>query len=276
MTIPRINPVGWGVGDKLTSAQANGMDINATYAVDNRSYSADLAALAAVAAPADGDIRHVLGFGWYFFKTTATTGLSPFRVAAADLTPGGWLSSTAHETTVTKYFPGSNLVPAFDTPITPSLASLWSPYFTQHYIFGGATYSFTASTDATDAYAFRMPLNEHLIDGATIASAVLTYTPPGSSAPAVMPQFTIARAPLSGLTPTSVHLRAAGFMIDTGSYAAGVSKDVTFTADQNNVIDLSAYTYDIILFDEHGASGSAGNMFQRVSLTMTGVPDARR
>lgn len=37
MTISRINPPGWGIGDKFTSAQANGLDNNTTYALDKRS-----------------------------------------------------------------------------------------------------------------------------------------------------------------------------------------------------------------------------------------------
>lgn len=36
MTILRINVIGWGIGDMLTSAQANGLDLNGTYALDKR------------------------------------------------------------------------------------------------------------------------------------------------------------------------------------------------------------------------------------------------
>lgn len=37
MTIAKVNPPTWGLGDKLTSAQANQIDTNLTYALDNRS-----------------------------------------------------------------------------------------------------------------------------------------------------------------------------------------------------------------------------------------------
>lgn len=42
MTIVRVNTIGWGVGDKVTSAQLNAMDINGTYALDKRSGQTDV------------------------------------------------------------------------------------------------------------------------------------------------------------------------------------------------------------------------------------------
>lgn len=41
MTISRINPTAWGIGDKLTSAQMNGVDINTTYGLDRRAGQSD-------------------------------------------------------------------------------------------------------------------------------------------------------------------------------------------------------------------------------------------
>jgi len=41
MTISRVNAAGWGVGDKLTSNQANNVDINATNALDKRGGQTD-------------------------------------------------------------------------------------------------------------------------------------------------------------------------------------------------------------------------------------------
>lgn len=57
---------------------------------------ADLAALAAITTPANGSIRHVVGHGFYVFKTSATSGFTPFRIAAGDATPGGWVASETH------------------------------------------------------------------------------------------------------------------------------------------------------------------------------------
>ena len=41
MTISRVNAATWGGGDKLTSAQANGLDLNGTYALDKRAGQSD-------------------------------------------------------------------------------------------------------------------------------------------------------------------------------------------------------------------------------------------
>lgn len=41
MTISRVNGAGWGIGDKLTSSQANGLDLNTTYALDKRAGQTD-------------------------------------------------------------------------------------------------------------------------------------------------------------------------------------------------------------------------------------------
>lgn len=41
MTISRAKPAGWGVGDKLTSAEQNQVDLNTTYALDKRTGQTD-------------------------------------------------------------------------------------------------------------------------------------------------------------------------------------------------------------------------------------------
>lgn len=41
MTISRVNGATWGVGDNLTSTQANGLDLNTTYALDKRAAQTD-------------------------------------------------------------------------------------------------------------------------------------------------------------------------------------------------------------------------------------------
>lgn len=41
MSIPRVKPANWGIGDKLTSAEQNELDTNVTYALDKRSGETD-------------------------------------------------------------------------------------------------------------------------------------------------------------------------------------------------------------------------------------------
>ncbi len=279
MTIDRVNPSNWGVGDKLTSAQQNQGDTNWTYCYDIRDYCGDILALSAVLAPAEDALRFVLGHGWYRFKASATTGLSPFRVAAADMTPGGWVSGTAHEETVTRYIPGSAATTALESAAAPTLAGPWSYLAPTSvlYKWGGSLYVGHASTHLTDAWGFQIPLDHHLIHGANLSEAVMRYTPADASAPAVMPQFALARSTRTGSAPpTIVHLLSTGFLVDSGAYAAATDKNVTYTVDQNGAIDLATYSYSIVVFDEHGTGASAGNMFHMFTVTMDLVPDARR
>jgi len=41
MSISRVNGAGWGIGDKVTSTQMNGVDLNTTYALDKRAGQTD-------------------------------------------------------------------------------------------------------------------------------------------------------------------------------------------------------------------------------------------
>ena len=44
MSISRVKPGTWSLGEKLSSAQANQLDINTTYALDRRSGQTDVCA----------------------------------------------------------------------------------------------------------------------------------------------------------------------------------------------------------------------------------------
>jgi hypothetical protein len=140
---------------------------------------ADLPTLAAVPAPADGSVRSVVGFGSYVFKTSATTGLSPFRVAAADATPGGWVAGVAYETTKTTYVSASSirLISADDpTPSTPSAvdpansAPSFVPVGPNEGLAYGSTFTTKlAFTGATKQVGYLIPLDTRMLDGATLA-----------------------------------------------------------------------------------------------------------
>ncbi len=240
---------------------------------------ADLAALAAITTPADGLVRHVLGFGLYVFKTSATTGLSPFRVAAGDATAGGWKSSTAHETTRTVYAPGRCINGITGAAQAPTISSLFfnGPLAADGAYTAGSFSPSRASTDATNAWGFCLPIDEWLVEGATISSVTLRWTPDFAGAPAVYPQFEVVRTARTGLGATTTSLRSGGFVIDSGgTYDPTVTRNVLYTADQNNVIDLATYNYAVVIFDEHGAGATNGNTFHSAAVAMTAIPDARR
>lgn len=240
---------------------------------------ADLTALAAITTPSDGMVRHVLGHGHFVFKTSATTGLSPFRVAAADATPGGWVASNAHETTRTVYVPCSRMVGltsngTVPAAIGPALGNAFmNPLDNKVQLYGGTVYWNVVNTHATNAYGILLPLDEYLVDGATISGAALAYYSQGIAASGA--RFGLVRYDRVGVPNTPLALRSAGFLVTGGT---GVAGDLTlsYTADQNNVIDLSAYSYAAVAYDEHGVGAGAANAFHAVSITMTGIADARR
>lgn len=245
---------------------------------------ASLAALTAIAAPADGLVRHVLGQGWFEFKTAASVGvndISPFKLAADDLTPGAWTSSTAHETSIIRYVSCSRVKAVTNVAMAPTSGIVaWNPVTSAEitYVGAGSFQVNIASTDATNAWGFLIPIDEVLIKGAKLDTVALNWTPDDSSAPAVMPQMAVIRTPRSGSLPASVHLRAAGFLIDPDpSYVAGSDHTIAYTCDQNNdPINTGAYAYAVLIFDEHGSSASVGNTYHNLSIVMTNIPDARR
>jgi hypothetical protein len=240
---------------------------------------ANLAALTAIPAPTVGTVRLVSGVGLYTFEASPPGGPSPYRLTPDDATSGGWVSATAHETTITKYVAFNQCVAATTAALTPAINLGWTPY---SFSASGAAFNGTsllpgaASVGAT-AWGFMIPIDRYLVDGSTLASALLRYTPGHATAPTTMLQYALVRSTRTGTVPTSVHLRAAGFVVDSGGvWTSGTDRTVAYASDQNALIDLTTYSYSIIVFDEHGTNAAVGGALHVVALTMTGIPDARR
>lgn len=253
---------------------------------------ADLATLTAIAAPANGDVWHVLGFGWYVFQTTATTGLSPFRLAADDLTPGGWVSSTAHETTRTvrvscsKVLGISSNTTGTPTAIAPSLRP-WAVPMTGTQCNRKDSAGFNTalvSNSATLSYGYVIPLDDDLVDGATLVSATVhLYPAAGRSAlPSSQPKIAVTRQLRSGdavATPDSLLSTTYAQLAAANVAAYETNNDIVLTADQNNTIDLTTYSYQLIIWDEHDSNAahiSNVTRYSYVELSLSGISDARR
>lgn len=255
---------------------------------------ANLAALTAIAAPADQTVRHVVGQGFFVFLTAGVAGLSPFALAADDATPGAWIASSAHQTTKT------GRVFLNREPISASLSgstTLGAVVLNFGVDFGTATateitrraFGFLTKVTNTGAnnWHYLIPLDDELIDGATLAQATLYCRPANSHVGLPTRQISVClvRATYTGSsgaalpnpdklisTPASGHVAlAAG---STGAYQA--DQALVYVPDQNNVIDKSLYTYAAIIADEGGANALSGAAFAMIDLTMTGIPDARR
>lgn len=212
---------------------------------------ASVAALAGIAAPADGTVRHVLGFGMYVFKTSATTGLNPFRVAASDATPGGWVASAAHQTTLTRQVPvglnfrgitngGSGSTPGTVTATTTTLGFCVAIGADAQLDYG-SMYPLRVFTGATQNYGYMIDVNDEMVDGATLTSATLRFRPVGGHAglPTRQPQFAIVRTTVTAVALANLLSTGNGYVTlaagSTGAYQA--DQALVFSPDQNNVID---------------------------------------
>lgn len=83
MTISRVNGAGWGIGDKVTSTQMNGVDLNTTYALDKRAGQTDTLECVVTLATA-GRIVKTLAVGANANTTyTADGGNLAIRVTSA-------------------------------------------------------------------------------------------------------------------------------------------------------------------------------------------------
>jgi hypothetical protein len=256
---------------------------------------ADLTALAAIAAPTDGTVRSVLGFGRYVFKTSATTGLSPFRVAAGDATPGGWVSGTAHQTTLVRQVPlavrvrgitqGSGTTPGPQAP-TQAQQNFLPLASADGLLSFQAFLPVRTNTGATTNYGYFVEINDQMIDGATLTSAALLFGGFGhAGVPARQPAFGIVRGLATTQLGTAANLLSTGGGLVTLAAATQPAYDaaqvLVFTPDQNNVIDKTQYHYGAVFFDEAGTNAGAGGLgflgisYQAIRLTQS-IPDARR
>ena len=107
--------------------------------------------------------------------------------------------------------------------------------------------------------SYFMAIDEHVVDGQTLSSVVASLKPAAHGAlPAVMPRFGVIRMNRTG-TADLLLSTTFGYAVDASASAAAfeVTHDVTFTPDQNNVIDRSLYSYALVFVNEGGANSAA-------------------
>ncbi len=243
---------------------------------------ASISDLAALTAPQDGDVRSVLGFGLYTFKTAATTGLSPFRIAAGDATAGGWVSGTAHQTTVVRFLSPGGQPNGMTSDYAPASTAI-RLVRDEAEIASTATANDslvhnTVNAGAPTGRALVVSLDSVLVDGATITLVRNRVLPIGGhiGLPGLMPKMSVARCAIDGV---AVALLSTGGGLATDSSANVVAYENfrwnSYVPDQHNVIDKSQYSYHLILWNEGDTNALAGLTYNGVEVTQT-VPDARR
>jgi hypothetical protein len=90
-----------------------------------------------------------------------------------------------------------------------------------------------------------------------------------------MPAIVVGRSVIDPSTSTAaVHLLSGSGVTTDGSATVGAFEaphDINYQPDQNNVIDLSQYTYYAILFDEGGTNAAANFEWLTLKLIMGSV-----
>ena len=263
-------------------------DVNTPLAAvwDQHDVLADTAALTAILVPTHGLIRYVRGYGHYVFVTSGTysasTAVSPWILASGDGTAGRWvldLTADANKTTRRSRNCNTNLfVAKADAAKSENVIGIDGGNFD----FNDATvflYSTSIRFTAADNAAalgrhVYFPLNEFLINGATLTGARVLLQPVAAHAnvPAMMPAMSIVR--YDPTNQTQVGLRAAGMTPDPSASGAIYSAQHTIevVTDQNQTIELGSikgYQYWAVVCNEGHTNAVAELQLFGIEIDMT-------
>lgn len=255
MSHGRVNPPGWATSAKLTSAQANQLDINIsesldkTTAGDTLSGTVSLAATGIVSADAAGALirtktggRIELGDNDYPTLKTGHTGRT--QVRQVDVGQG--------HINATQFVRNLTASPNIQLVLTGNASSAVSTY---------------------DAI---IPLDAELINGATLTQVdILLYILTGHGGlPATKPSFTAYRFNKATATASSMGTLTMAPANLAAYENGGAIQTQSISPLTNNTIDKTTYVYYLGINDEHGANWQAGNLYVAAKLTQT-ITDLR-
>ena len=203
------------------------------------------------------------------------------RLGANDATPGGWLSSTAYQTSLVRLvLPGWCPLRATINSGTPALTlPIGSPVdSTLTTTKGEAKFIVGPDTGSAIAHGFAASINEYLVDGATLTQIRGRWktNPTHVALPLLMPRFGVLRVDFTNLS-VALLSTGSGFAIDASADLEAYNAEhyITFTPDQNATINKTLYHYAIVGFNEGHTNALANGSFYSFELTQTPI-DARR
>lgn len=169
------------------------------------------------------------------------------------------------------------LEPASIPSRTWSLDASLSPFNSQI----GAIVQTATANGSTDYLNLRIP-SIHNSATLTTVRLVFAVSTPHANVPANLPTMSVTRyATVPGASTAAVVGLSAGgaipfAVVSTGAgwYSSGNLQAVTYTCNQNNVIDTSQYAYVVSILGEFGANSSAGLGLVSLRLIYT-VPDTQ-
>lgn len=287
-------------------AQSDGQAVQISDLLARTTPLASLAALTAIAAPANNVIRFVAGFGEYVFQSASTlAALTPYVLVPNDATPGRWVRGGVSLRTETRTASLSKHLTLFD-PNTqaPDKGALFCASSRTYKLIGGVLnqydwvgvyhgiLSFLAAPDTAtgvNTYGVQIPIDEFLDHGATLTQVVVRAQAAiagRSSLPTSKFKVGVFVAPngepgTGDDVPVSIaSLTSAGdFVEDPSADVVAYEQQahsITVTCDQNNVVarDFAAgnsRNYVVQVWNEAGGAGTvaANNKIHSVRLTMS-------
>jgi hypothetical protein len=274
MAFVRANSSGWAVGDILTSAQQNALDIDHALALDKSVAGDTLSGVITVAST--GEI--LLNFADGVVGNANASILANATGALISTTPGGILCAGGP----TDFVALSSRSRIVRTPLIV-LGTLTGTHFSAA-AEGGSNFAAAGTPPgpptivgvAADGVGVNLFCPVH--NGATL-TGVKFFLEVGQShanVPATFPAFDIRRTPIATYAGTTQSLFSGGpATASAGSGAAwfngGNIQLWAGVCNQNNVIDTTTYVYNMVLFDESGANSKTGNVFFGAELTFASI-----
>jgi hypothetical protein len=253
MSLSRVKPIGWTLGDKLTSAEANQIDINVSNAVDKVGGDTITGSIAAIGGVAIGAGGLTLAPGAPFVQDQLATYNPPKTITVV----------YSVSEIVVAYYVGSG---------SPPSGGLYP-------LHGGVQGARTIS-GFPPSMALKLP---RPFQGSTIASAEIGYrVSVGRTAlPTSFASISLVRRTINPLgTDLSQTLHtAANYPFPGGTLAAyKTASTLSFACTTNNVVDVDAYNYFAIIIDEQITAPdlpSFGTLYNYLSITYQNVTQAR-
>lgn len=281
MAITRVNPADWAVGDKLTSAQANGLDENGAKAVDKTSagdtVSGELTFDATGSILLDAGSSMTVDVGAQIEVGGGLVIPSP-GVFQADLGTSSSITvgSGSHITTAgTGYVKFNNS----DWPKLNTRTRSISRNFRELSIadpnlfptdWQSSSFGFISGMASAEILALRVPLHE---GARLIGMAIYMKAAAHAGVPATMPRVEFYKRTKFGATSASeVHsyptpLLAAWNNVNITDWS------ITLTTPQT--IDSVTYDYSIDFYDEHDANSVSGNRYYAIEFLYDSITDMR-
>lgn len=286
MSFSRANASGWSAGDKLTTTQANQIDIDHANAVDKTGDTLTATiTLGAAGKLAVGNATASVDANVSGAKITASVSGAKISASAAgaliktetggrlQLGDNDWPTFSANRTK-SRTVPGNAAKScrgiASSVYYDPSLAT--QPKFTDQMLF---TTGVNGSSGVPFLYLIDITAWMH--NGATLSTVVLNYIAASghSAVPAAgdMPGLDVYRRSAPSGSPGALAAATARIVESNVTLWNTTEHQVTYTCTQNNLIDTSAYTYSLVFQDECGANALPGGALRCVVLNFTAIAD---